>query len=153
MQKAIVCGVDGSAASEAALIVAARLADSVGARLVVTHVAEQVHTPYTALGATGPAIPAPPPADVVEARVRAGERLLEEMTERANIETAEKRVVSGVPAQRLAEVADEEEAAFIVIGSRAEGAVKAAVLGSVSTNLINISRRPVLVVPARANDS
>jgi nucleotide-binding universal stress UspA family protein len=153
VQKAIVCGVHGSAESEAALIVAARLADSVGARLVVIHVAEQLHPPYTALDATGPAIPAPSPADVIEGQVHAGERLLQEMTERANIENAERRVVTGTPAQRLADVAEEEDAAFIVVGARARGASKAAVPGSVSTNLISVARRPVLVVPAPANES
>ena len=153
MEKTIVCGVDGSAESEAALVVAARLADSVGARLVVANVAEQVHTPYAALGATGAGIPAPPPADVLQAQVRAGERLLEEMTQRANIETAERRVVTGIPAQRLADVADEVDAAFIVVGSRGRGAFKAAILGSVSKDLMGVAGRPVLVVPARANGS
>jgi nucleotide-binding universal stress UspA family protein len=75
------------------------------------------------------------------------------MTQRANIETAERRVVTGIPAQRLADVADEVDAAFIVVGSRGRGAFKAAILGSVSKDLMGVARRPVLVVPARANGS
>jgi nucleotide-binding universal stress UspA family protein len=148
MQKPVVCGVDGSAQSQAALTVAARLADSVDARLVVAHVVEQLHTPYAALGATGPGLPAPPPATVLEAQVRDGERLVKDMTEQAGLGTAERRVVSGVPAHELAKLAEDENAAFIVVGSRGRSALKAAVLGSVSTTLIGVAHRPVLVIPA-----
>jgi nucleotide-binding universal stress UspA family protein len=42
MKKAIVCGVDGSTDSDPALAVAARLAERVGARLVLANVVEQV---------------------------------------------------------------------------------------------------------------
>jgi nucleotide-binding universal stress UspA family protein len=45
------------------------------------------------------------------------------------------------------------DAAFIVVGSRGRGAFKAAILGSVSKDLMGVARRPVLVVPARANGS
>jgi hypothetical protein len=40
MEKSIVCGVDGSTNSQAAIIVAAGLADRLGLRLVLAHVAE-----------------------------------------------------------------------------------------------------------------
>ena len=43
--------------------------------------------------------------------------------------------------------ADEIDAAVVVIGSRGQGAVKSALLGSVSSGLLHHSRRPVLVVP------
>ncbi len=154
MKKSIVCGVDGSADSEAALAVAARLADRVGARLVLANVVEPVQSPYATARAIGPGIIARAPIDdVLGEQVRAGERLLEEIAEQANVETAEKRVVSGFPAERLADLADEEDAELIVVGSRGRGAFKAAFLGSVSTSLIGVARCPVLVVPPGARES
>jgi nucleotide-binding universal stress UspA family protein len=58
--------------------------------------------------------------------------------------------VNGYPAERLADLADEEGAELIVVGSRGRGAFKAAFLGSVSTSLIGVARCPVLVVPPGA---
>jgi nucleotide-binding universal stress UspA family protein len=43
--------------------------------------------------------------------------------------------------------ADAIDAAVVVIGSRGQGAVKSALLGSVSSGLLHHTRRPVLVVP------
>ena len=154
MEKSIVCGVDGSADSEAALAVAARLADRLGADLVLANVVEYVPSPYATIGAVGPGSGARAAhADVLGEQVRAGERLLEEMAEEANVETADRRVVSGFAAERLADLADEEDAELIVVGSRGRGAFKAAFLGSVSTSLIGVARCPVLVVPPGARES
>ena len=154
MEKSIVVGVDGSADSEAALAVAARLADRLGARLVLANVVEHVQSPYATVAAIGPRAVAPAPlGEMLEAQVRAGERLLEEMAEQADVEAAERRVVSGFAAERLADLADEEDAELIVVGSRGRGAFKAAFLGSVSTSLIGVARRPVLVVPPGARES
>jgi nucleotide-binding universal stress UspA family protein len=156
MEKSIVVGVDGSADSEAALAVAARLADRLGARLVLANVVEYVHSPYPypTVAAIGPRAIAPAPLrDALGAPVRAGERLLKEMAEQADVEAAERRVVSGFAAERLADLADEEDAELIVVGSRGRGAFKAAFLGSVSTSLIGVARCPVLVVPPGARES
>ena len=53
MSTAIVCGVDGSSDSQAALKVAAGLADRLGTRLVLAHVAEPAHIPYAAAAPFG----------------------------------------------------------------------------------------------------
>src|SRR5438094_4996253 len=50
MGGSIVCGVDGSADSQAALGVAARLAQRLEARLVLAHVAELAFVSYAAVG-------------------------------------------------------------------------------------------------------
>jgi nucleotide-binding universal stress UspA family protein len=145
MQSSIVCGVDGSADSEAALGVAAELAEGLGARLVLAHVTEHVPA-YTAVGPMV-AMSRPAPVPVTESLHEAGARLVAEMADSASLEEAEQRVVSGIPAERLADLADEEAADLIVVGSRGRGAFKAAFLGSVSSDLIGVARCPVLVVP------
>ena len=154
MGNSIVCGVDGSADSEAALAVAARLAERLGARLVLANVVEYVRAPHATVGGMGyRAVGRAPLADVLGTQVLAAEQLLEEMAEQANVETAERRVVSGFAAERLADLADEEDAELIVVGSRGRGAFRAAFLGSVSTNLVGVARCPVLVVPPGAREN
>jgi nucleotide-binding universal stress UspA family protein len=56
----------------------------------------------------------------------------------------------GLPAERLADIADDEHADLIVVGSRGRGAFRAAFLGSVSSSLVGIARCPVLIVPPGA---
>ena len=122
----IVCGVDGSPDSRAAL-----------------HVAQPVL--FTPGLSPGP-ITAVPAMD----ELRAGEQLLDEVIHDEGLETAEPRALHGFPAERLADLADEEDAELIVVGSRGRGAFRAAFLGSVSNELIGIARCPVVVVPPGA---
>ena len=147
MDSSIVCGVDGSADSQAALAVAARIADRLEAKLVLAHVVEYVQSPYAALGPMGAGAMSRPLTPNIDEQEEAGERLLAQMADDAGLDHAERRVVSGFAAERLADLADEEEAELIVVGSRGRGAFKAAFLGSVSTSLIGVARCPVLVVP------
>ena len=63
-----------------------------------------------------------------------------------------RRVVFGFTADRLADLADDESAQLIVVGSRGRRGFKAAWLGSVSADLIGVARCPVLVVPPAAVD-
>ena len=152
MERSLVCGVDGSSDSAAALAVAAAMAERLGARLVLAHVVEYLHPPYVAAGVAPAAMPRATLTATLEEQVRAGERLLEQMAEEAGVEQAEQRVVPGFAAERLADLADEEEAELLVVGSRGRSAFKAAFLGSVSTSLIGIARVPVLVVPPGATE-
>lgn len=139
----IVCGVDGSPDSRAALHVAHRLSQRLGLRLVAAHVAQPVL--FTPGLSPGP-ITALPAMD----ELRAGEQLLDEVIHDEGLETAEPRALHGFPAERLADLADEEDAELIVVGSRGRGAFRAAFLGSVSNELIGIARCPVVVVPPGA---
>jgi hypothetical protein len=65
-------------------------------------------------------------------------------------ESTDVRVGSGDLEQQLLTTARDEQATVLVVGSRGRGAVKAALLGSVSTDLIGVARCPVLVVPPQA---
>ena len=147
MDGSIVCGVDGSADSQAALAVAARMADRLETRLVLAHVVEYVQASYATTGAMGAGAMSWPLTSTLDEQEEAGERLLAQMADEAGLDQAERRLASGFPAERLADLADEEEAELIVVGSRGRGAFKAAFLGSVSTSLIGVARCPVLVVP------
>jgi nucleotide-binding universal stress UspA family protein len=155
MSGAIVCGIDGSADSKAALAVAERYASRLNAKLVLAHVVESVAAPYAAIGPmgaggfrAGPLLP-----ELEEEQVKAGERLVERMAFDAGLNDAERRVVFGHPAERLADLADDEEAELIVVGSRGRGAFKAAFLGSVSSSLVGVARCPVLIVPPGASEA
>ena len=57
-------------------------------------------------------------------------------------------VADGSPAAAIVQTAIERDATVIVVGSRGLGAVKRALLGSVSTAVLRDADRPVLVVPA-----
>jgi nucleotide-binding universal stress UspA family protein len=152
MNASIVCGVDGSPESQAALRVAAHLADLLEVRLVVAHIAEPAFVPYA--GATTFADVAGRHAvmEEVESQREVAERLLEQAVVTAGVD-AERRTAIGVPAERLAEIADEVDAELIVVGSRGRGAFKAAFLGSVSNALVGIARCPVLIVPPGATEA
>jgi nucleotide-binding universal stress UspA family protein len=55
-------------------------------------------------------------------------------------------VLSGSPAEALAEAAAAPDIDLVVLGSRGRGAVARVLLGSVSDRLVHISPKPVLVV-------
>ena len=59
----------------------------------------------------------------------------------------EEIVVEMSPAQGLAHLARERDARMIVVGTHGEGAIRSAVIGSTPNKLLQISDRPVLVVP------
>jgi nucleotide-binding universal stress UspA family protein len=151
MGRSIVCGVDGSLDSEAALDVAAQLADRLGSTLILAHVAEPAYAyaaPYPSGWTTVPMAGAAEAA----AKEEDSEQLLERVALAAGRADAERRVAIGHPAEKLAELADEEGAELVVVGSRGRGALRAAFLGSVSYNLVGVARCPVLIVPPGASE-
>jgi nucleotide-binding universal stress UspA family protein len=77
----------------------------------------------------------------------AGARLLERIAVAVGLGDAEQRVAVGLPAERLADLADDEDAELIVVGSRGRGRFKTAFLGSLSNSLVGVARCPVLIVP------
>jgi nucleotide-binding universal stress UspA family protein len=148
----IVCGVDGSPDSHAALQRADRLARQLNLRLVVAHVAEPAYVPYAAAAPFGGTAGRHALMEEVESQHEVAERLLEQVVAAAGAD-ADRRAAVGVPAERLAEIADEVDAELIVVGSRGRGAFKAAFLGSVSNALVGVARCPVLIVPPGATEA
>ncbi len=143
MHGSIICGVDGSNESRVALRVAAQLSGHLGLRLIVAHVSHAAMF-APAYGST------PVLTKATDADLRAGEELLDQLALDEGLTDAALRPLYGLPAECLADLGDEEDAEFIVDGSRGRGAFKAAVLGSVSRDLIGVARCPVLVVPPGA---
>ena len=150
MNGAIVCGVDGSSDSQRALSVAANYARKLHAKLIVANVVavpDPVVPLYSYAPMGRPAMLGPEVADSVQAELDGSEALLERIVAEAGVERAERRTMLGIPAERLADLADDEEADLIVVGSRGRGAFRAAFLGSVSNSLVGVARCPVLVIP------
>jgi nucleotide-binding universal stress UspA family protein len=152
----VVCGVDGSAVSDAALDVASGLARRLGLRLVVVHAAEParapdaVSAPYAVSAPFGGLAGRVAVAEERDTSLQAAEELVEEVVDAAGLHDVEPRVCAGQPAECLADLADEEGAELIVVGSRGRGAFKSAFLGSVSNALLGVARCPVLIVPPAA---
>jgi nucleotide-binding universal stress UspA family protein len=153
LSTSIVCGVDDSPDSQAALRIAASLADRLRLKLVVAHVAEPDHIPYAAAAPFGRVSGPAAVVTEVEARIGDAVQLLEDVVGSAGLVNAERRAEVGVPAERLADIADEVDAEMIVVGSRGRGAFRSAFLGSVSNALVGVARCPVLIVPRGATEA
>jgi nucleotide-binding universal stress UspA family protein len=141
---AVVCAVDDSAEARAALQVARGLSDGLGVDLMVAHVLAATPVPSTSAVPSGR-------AELVEGDRRRAEKLLAGLSFEEGLETrAERRVVFGSEAEAIADLADAEDAALVVVGSRGRGALKSLVGRSVSLELWTSSSRPVVVVPRGA---
>jgi nucleotide-binding universal stress UspA family protein len=133
----IIVGYDGRAGSHAALAEAVRLAEGLGAPLVIVfswHVSP-AGGEVQDLGAA------------VEERGRAV--LAEALTrvEGSGVAVATE-MLAMPPADGLIEAADSRDAQMIVVGSTGEGPLRGILVGSTSYKLLHLSARPVLVVRA-----
>src|SRR5918992_20009 len=122
MAQTIVAGVDRSDAAEPVVDAASWLASALDTRLLVVH--------------------------AVEEPVEEAQELLESLRTRLpGANDTSVRLVEGAPADQLIEVADQEDAELLVVGSRGRGALSSAVLGGVSRKGARDARCPVVVVP------
>jgi nucleotide-binding universal stress UspA family protein len=135
---------DGSAESRQAIADAAALLTE--RRAVVVNVAplDSVAEAYAAAGSGAAELGADVHADAV---VRAGEGV--ELARQAGFR-AEARGILATPLWRgVVEVADEVDAAVIVVGSRPHSRFSELVEEHVSHDVVEHASRPVLVIPAR----
>jgi nucleotide-binding universal stress UspA family protein len=122
MAQTIVAGVDRSDAAEPVVDAASWLASALDTRLLVVH--------------------------AVAEPVEEAEELLQSLRARLpGADDTSMRLVEGAPADQLIEVADQEDAELLVVGSRGRGALSSAVLGGVSRKVARDARCPVVVVP------
>ena len=146
MTDTIICGVDDSDAAGGVARVAGDLAELMGARLVLVNVppASMIMPPPGRV----PRAAAVDEQQVLARRRVRSEELIEAVARDAGLlGAAQSRVSPGHPAERLLEEARAEEAALIVVGSRAQGALRSALLGSVSAAVLRGAPCPVVVVP------
>ena len=127
----VVAGYDGSDDSRRAARHGAALAARLGRQLVLVHVAERDADRVRADRELAEVL-----HDAISVLDPAPQQRLE-----ATIATA-----SGEPADELARLARERDAALLVIGTRGRGALKSALLGSVSAGVVRHAGPPVVLV-------
>lgn len=88
------------------------------------------------------------PDAIAAAAVEAGENLMSEAAALLDAEGVgySMEVVLGEPGSMLLEMAEDLNADMVIMGARGMGALKSAIVGSVSKTVITHCRRPVLVV-------
>jgi len=140
MFKHIIWATDGSESADRALELAKSLATQDGASLLVLHSIEHLTGP----GARGAYTEN---ADEDDRQVKIAAQV-KELGEQGV--TAQLKVVhggTGGAAHPIADVAKEEGADLIVVGTRGHTAIGGLLLGSVTQRLLHIAPCPVLVVP------
>ena len=139
MFKKIVWATDGSENADRALAYAKSLASADGATLTVVHIVQKIATSGDKALAWN--------ANEEDVEAKANEIVSELSDEGLN---ATLRIVTHVgpqPAHEIADIAREEEADLIVVGTRGHAAIAGLLLGSVTQRLLHVAPCPVLVVP------
>jgi nucleotide-binding universal stress UspA family protein len=131
----LIVGYDGSDGAEAALRSAVDLSKRLGERLTVVFAFEANPVGGEAL-------------DYWAALREHGQGMLAKALEEASAAGVEVETILAerAPADALSELARERDAAMIVVGSRGERPIAAAILGSTPHRLLHLSETPVLVV-------
>ena len=138
--KTIVIAVDGSPASDEAVLFGVELADEHDAQVVFVHVVPALDmVPLNGFGLAG-ALPHEP--TIYDAMILDDAMSVAELHE---IRARPKRL-TGDTVDEIVAYADNIDADLIVIGSRGHGALASALLGSVSRGVLSESKRPVVVV-------
>lgn len=141
MRGTLVCAVTKGEESADALALSAELSERLGLRLVLAHA-------VNGIGALGN-------EDGVESvsmqadRQGAEGRLARLAQEHGVADRAERRVAVGEPAALLGQIAAEEAADLIVVGSRARGRLRRGLESSLASQLATATPVPVLIAPPR----
>jgi nucleotide-binding universal stress UspA family protein len=139
MFRSILVAWDGSRHARRALSEAIDIAQTQGSRLTLLTVAAPIHVwaaPYV------PPVPEDELARAAESIAEEGEELVPDGI------PVSSRTAAGPPGPELLKRAEAAGHDLIVMGSRGRGAVRSAVLGSVSHYVLNHARVPVLIVRA-----
>ncbi|HVP68889.1 MAG TPA: universal stress protein [Anaeromyxobacteraceae bacterium] len=138
--KRILVAVDGSEPSMRAARMAADVALRFGARITLAYVVPRLLLPPDVYGLTVAEVEREQRA---HADTLVHQALLQLGGTGVEVETS---VLSGPPAESLAEAAQGPDVDLVVVGSRGIGAVKRMLLGSVSDRLVHICPKPILIV-------
>lgn len=132
----ILVGYDGSDYSRAALDTGIEVANALGDELLVV-IAYEVNRFGSEVQDYAKAL-----REQADKRVRLATDQAAGRGAKVEVEVVEER-----PADALVDVAEREQARVIVVGSRGEGPLKGAIVGSTPHKLLQIAACPVLVVP------
>lgn len=144
MAGTVLCGVNDSPGARTAARVAGALSKRLEVRLVLVHVAGGL---TRADGLTGN------DESVTTRQARnGGKKLLDQLTADQRLSGAEQRVEIGDPAERLAQVAEEERAALVIVGARTQRRWRPRLRNNLSQDVARVTSCPVLVVPPAATD-
>ena len=150
MTGTIICGVDDSREARMAARVAVDLASRLDMRVVLVNAVDA-----GVLEQPPGRVPRLPPDHLQEYRDELEGRGLATIAAVAGdagvARHAEQRVVFGEPSEALVGAARDDDAMFIVVGSRGMGGVRSALLGSTSSSVLRAADRPVVVVPHEAS--
>jgi nucleotide-binding universal stress UspA family protein len=138
--KTIVLAMDGSEGSGRAVPVATELALRDGARVVLVHVDERI------AGKAGGDIR--PDEAAIQAAVHEQAADLSKQGIETTVQMRD--VMAGGPARAIADIASEQGADLIVIGTRGHSALPGILVGGVTQRLLHLAHRPVLAVPPPA---
>ena len=139
--QAVVCAIDQSDTTDDVVRVAQALATTLRGRLVLVHVAPPTEAPGVSAAPAGQ-------ERLREEELADARALLRDVAVRLDAGDAEQRAELGSPADRIVAIADDENAALLVIGSRGRGDMRSALLGSVSHGVLSKATCPVVIVPA-----
>ena len=141
--KPILVGTDFSPASDAALHKAIEMARKEGAELIIAHVYEAPD----GMSYSGPADEFFQTDNEEKLRI-AAEKGLEPAIARARAAGVRVRgvAIAGHASHRLADLASQNDAALVVVGTHGRTGLKALVTGSVASNLVATAPCPVLTV-------
>jgi nucleotide-binding universal stress UspA family protein len=139
----IVAAVDGSEQSDRAAALAASLARTYDARLVLVTV---VRPPEGWWGVTGEP---PTPAALSEALITGQQRILAEVEKSIDLTNVDHTTVEelGDPTSAILALCERERADLLIVGRRGAGVVERMVIGSVADRLAHHARCPLLIVP------
>jgi nucleotide-binding universal stress UspA family protein len=136
MSAGIVVGYDGSECAKAALATAADIAKRYGEKLVIAF-AYEVNRVAGEVGDYHHAL-----EELAKSRLQEGAALVDD----SGLEV-EAVIMEESPARALVDLAEARDARVIVVGTRGESPLHAALIGSTPQKLVHMSGRPVLVVP------
>lgn len=135
--KKLLVAVDGSPAALHAARTGLRLADALGGSLTLVFVTPPAYLP--------PEVPLAVVA-APEDTTKDGERLLERVASQLERLGLQRTVLTGPPAETIADYAESGGFDLVLVGSKGRGAVARVLVGSVTDRLVHICHKPVLVV-------
>ena len=142
MRGTVICGVADSDEGRTALSVATELSKRLGLRLVLVHVADGI-APHDVNGEGSESV-------TTRAGREGAARLVARLAAEHGVAgSAEQRSAVGDPAALLGEIAAEEAADLIVVGSRARGRLRRRLESGLARHLETTTSVPVLIAPPR----